>query len=212
MFSSYRVSVVAKLHWRSCSQSIRSATCCFTAPTHSTGSNWITESLQVFYHITFFIPYHFNFTPSCFYLLWNCIASFFVIAITAIMVNHWVFVFMIITIIMFTPFLKGIHSLLNYQIIKIRSNYSISAYISAEINHKFSCTFSVSTGILSQRMFVMLPCGGVGVRENFQTEVDNSPKALHEIDQKPSLLLMKSNIISKRRQGTQEKMTTKTGY
>lgn len=58
----------------------------------------------------------------------------------------------------------------------------------------------------------MLPCGGVGVRENIQTEVDNSPKVLHEIDQRPSLLLMKSNIISKTRQGTQEKMTTKTGY
>lgn len=28
---------------------------------------------------------------------------------------------------------------------------------------------SVSSGILSQRMFVMLPCGGVGVRENIQT-------------------------------------------
>lgn len=58
----------------------------------------------------------------------------------------------------------------------------------------------------------MLPCGGVGVRENIQTQVDNAPKALHEIDLKQLLLLMKDNIISKRRQGTQEKMTTKTGY
>lgn len=58
----------------------------------------------------------------------------------------------------------------------------------------------------------MLPCGGVGVRENIQTQVDNSPKALREIDPKQLLLLMKDNIISKRRQGTQEKMTKKTGY
>uniref|UniRef100_A0A674PBY7 Histone deacetylase n=1 Tax=Takifugu rubripes TaxID=31033 RepID=A0A674PBY7_TAKRU len=49
-------------------------------------------------------------------------------------------------------------------------------------------------GILSQRMFVMLPCGGVGVRGNIQSQVDNSPKALREIDLKQSLLLMKDNI------------------
>lgn len=75
-----------------------------------------------------------------------------------------------------------------------------------------NCPFSVSTGILSQRMFVMLPCGGVGVSETMLTQVDNSAKALHEIDLKQSLLLMKDNIISKRRQGTQETMATKTGY
>lgn len=99
--------------------------------------------------------------------------------------------------------------------IKIGSNNSISAYVFAGINKTTplnSCSFAVSTGILSQRMFVMLPCGGVGVRENIQTQVDNSPKALHEIDLKQLLLSMKDNIISKRRQGTQEKMTTKTGY
>lgn len=58
----------------------------------------------------------------------------------------------------------------------------------------------------------MLPCGGVGVRENIQSQVDNSPKALHEIDLKQSLFLMKDNIVSKRLQGTQERMTKKTGY
>lgn len=38
---------------------------------------------------------------------------------------------------------------------------------------------SVSSGILSQRMFVMLPCGGVGVRENSHTAPKCS-KALNE--------------------------------
>lgn len=160
--------MVAKLRWRSCSQSIRNATCCFMAPTRSTDSNWITASLQVF-HIWFS---HFQV---------NC---------------HF-------------------DGLRNCVIITICNNCIISASISGGINKKsplLNCSFSVSTGILSQRMFVMLPCGGVGVRENIQSQVDNSPKALHEMDLKQSLLLMKDNIVSKRRQGTQERMTTETGY
>lgn len=40
---------------------------------------------------------------------------------------------------------------------------------------------SVSSGILSQRMFVMLPCGGVGVRENSHTAPKCS-KALNDRD------------------------------
>lgn len=44
---SYRPFRVAKPRWRSCSRSTRSATCCSTAPTRSTDSNWIAASWPV---------------------------------------------------------------------------------------------------------------------------------------------------------------------
>lgn len=63
---------------------------------------------------------------------------------------------------------------------------------------------SVSSGILSQRMFVMLPCGGVGVRENTDTALLFS-KALNERDIKQSLRLMKDNMVSKRSDRSHER-------
>lgn len=75
---------------------------------------------------------------------------------------------------------------------------------------------SVSSGILSQRMFVMLPCGGVGVRENSRTAPKCS-KALNERDikkEKKSVCLMKDGIVSKtsdRSHGTHG-ISPKTGY
>lgn len=44
-----------------------------------------------------------------------------------------------------------------------------------QINDSRCCC--VSTGILSQRMFVMLPCGGVGVRESSHTRLCNAPQS-----------------------------------
>lgn len=45
--SSCRVSAAVKPLWRSCSPSTRSVTCCYMAPTRSTGSNWITANWLV---------------------------------------------------------------------------------------------------------------------------------------------------------------------
>lgn len=72
--------------------------------------------------------------------------------------------------------------------------------------------FSVSSGILSQRMFVMLPCGGVGVRENIQTlTLCNSSQPIH-------IMYITITVSDERlyhqgkRQVMPEKITRKTGY
>lgn len=72
------------------------------------------------------------------------------------------------------------------------------------LHYEYISCVSVFSGILSQRMFVMLPCGGVGVREKIHTNAHfifhhNSAKLLMNAIQYTTLAaLTKDDIVSKK--------------